>query len=97
MIFTEINIKDYRAWYGLGQIYELVKLPKYALFYFGHSRALRPGDSRMLLALGEMFDRGEHFFEALACFYKALQYDSDGTTLLKLGKYVKYIFYFMYI
>lgn len=90
-IFTEINIRDYRAWYGLGQIYELVKLPNYALFYFGHARALRPGDARMLLALGEMFDRGERHFEALACVYKALLYDGDGPVLLKLGKYVKHL------
>lgn len=91
-LFLEINIRDYRAWYGLGQIYELVKLPNYALFYFAHARELRPRDSRMLLALGEMFERTDRNFEALTCYYKALYYDTDGTVLLKLGKYVKYLF-----
>lgn len=93
-ILTEINIRDYRAWYGLGQIYELVKLPNYALFYFAHARELRPRDFRMLLALGEMFERTDRIYEALTCYYKALHYDNDGGVLLKLWKYVKinYVF-----
>ena len=24
---TEVNARDYRAWYGLGQTYELLKMP----------------------------------------------------------------------
>lgn len=85
-LFTEINRIDYKAWYGLGQIYELVKLPNYALFYFAHARKLRPKDSRMLLALGDMFERTDRVFESLICYYKALHYDTDGTILLRLGK-----------
>lgn len=92
-MFTEINKRDYRAWYGLGQIYELVKLPNYALFYFTHARELRPRDFRMLIALGEMFERTDHIFESMACFYKALTDDTDGSVILKLGKYVKHIFF----
>lgn len=88
-IFTEINIRDYRAWYGLGQIYELIKLPNYALFYFAHARELRPRDFRMLLALGEMFERTDRIYEALACYYKALHYDTDGSIFFKLAKYVE--------
>lgn len=92
MLFTEINARDYRAWYGLGQIYEQVKLPNYALYYFAHARDLRPRDSRMLLTLGEMFERTDRIYEALVCYYKALLYDNDGSVLLKLGKYVKQMF-----
>lgn len=92
-MFTEINIRDYRAWYGLGQIYELVKLPNYALFYFAHARELRPRDFRMLVSLGEMFERTDRIYEALICYYKALYYDNEGAVLLRLGKYVKnYLF-----
>ncbi|CAI6348773.1 unnamed protein product [Macrosiphum euphorbiae] len=83
----KINIRDYRAWYGLGQIYELVKLPNYALFYFTHARDLRPRDYRMLVSLGEMFERADRIFESMACFYKALFYDTDGTIMLKLAKF----------
>ena len=30
----DLNPRDYRAWYGLGQTYELLHMPYYALFYF---------------------------------------------------------------
>ena len=31
---VDLNPRDYRAWYGLGQTYELLHMPYYALFYF---------------------------------------------------------------
>lgn len=87
---VEINIRDYRAWYGLGQIYELVKLPNYALYYFGQAYALRPRDSRMIVALGEMYERTDRICEALTCYYRALRYDIEGTVLLKISKYITF-------
>ena len=30
----DINRRDYRAWYGLGQTYELLKMYSYALYYY---------------------------------------------------------------
>lgn len=30
----DVSPRDYRAWYGLGQTYELVNMPYYALYYF---------------------------------------------------------------
>ena len=36
----DLNPKDYRAWYGLGQTYELLHMPVYALHYYqpyGHA------------------------------------------------------------
>ena len=38
---TEVNRKDYRAWYGLGQAYELLSMHQYALYYYQHATALR--------------------------------------------------------
>lgn len=29
-----LNPRDYRAWYGLGQTYELLSMPYYALHYY---------------------------------------------------------------
>jgi Tfp pilus assembly protein PilF len=29
-----LNPRDYRAWYGLGQTYELLSMPHYALHYY---------------------------------------------------------------
>jgi anaphase-promoting complex subunit 8 len=31
---VDINPLDYRAWYGLGQTYEILQMPHYALYYF---------------------------------------------------------------
>ena len=30
----EVNRRDYRAWYGLGQTYEILKMPFYCLYYY---------------------------------------------------------------
>lgn len=38
---AEVNRKDYRAWYGLGQAYELLSMHQYALYYYQHATALR--------------------------------------------------------
>ncbi len=31
---VDLNPRDYRAWYGLGQTYELLLMPYYALYYY---------------------------------------------------------------
>ncbi len=31
---VDLNPRDYRAWYGLGQTYELLHMPVYALHYY---------------------------------------------------------------
>ena len=31
---VDLNPRDYRAWYGLGQTYELLHMPYHALYYF---------------------------------------------------------------
>jgi anaphase-promoting complex subunit 8 len=31
---VDINPRDYRAWYGLGQTYEILQMPYYALYYY---------------------------------------------------------------
>ena len=31
---VDVNCRDYRAWYGLGQTYELLAMYFYALFYY---------------------------------------------------------------
>lgn len=40
-IRLDVNRKDYRAWYGLGQAYELLSMHHYALHYYQHATALR--------------------------------------------------------
>jgi anaphase-promoting complex subunit 8 len=38
---VDVNRKDYRAWYGLGQAYELLSMHQYALYYYQRATALR--------------------------------------------------------
>ncbi len=40
-LVAEINRRDYRAWYGLGQIYEILKMYFYSLYYFRQAQVLR--------------------------------------------------------
>jgi len=37
----DVNRKDYRAWYGLGQAYELMSMHNYALHYYQRATALK--------------------------------------------------------
>ena len=54
---VDINDRDYRAWYGLGQVYEILNMLLYALYYYRKAAALRPYDARMWCALGSCFVR----------------------------------------
>ena len=38
---VDVNRKDYRAWYGLGQAYELLNMHQYSLHYYQRATALR--------------------------------------------------------
>ena len=44
---VDMNPRDYRAWYGLGQTYEILKMPLYSLYYYQKAAQLRPSDARM--------------------------------------------------
>jgi anaphase-promoting complex subunit 8 len=82
-----VNRRDYRAWYGLGQTYEILKMFFYCLYYYKQAQQLRPNDSRMLIALGETYEKLDKIQDALKCYYKARSVgDIEGTALLKLAK-----------
>lgn len=38
---SDVNPRDYRAWYGLGQTYELLGMPHFAVQYYNKATALR--------------------------------------------------------
>lgn len=87
MYFLEVNRRDYRAWYGLGQTYELLKMYSYCVYYYKQAQQLRPYDSRMLIALGETYEKVDKIDNALKCFYKACNVgDIEGIALIKLAK-----------
>jgi len=66
---VDINPRDYRAWYGLGQTYEILAMLYYALYYYRQADYLWPDDARMWIAIGNCYD-SEHlqmFDVAIKC------------------------------
>ena len=49
----------------------MLKMPFYCLYYYKKAQQLRPNDSRMLVALGESYDKLDKHQEAMKCFWKA--------------------------
>lgn len=82
-----MNRRDFRAWYGLGQSYEILKMPFYSLYYYKIAQQLRPYDSRMLVALAETYEKLDKMSNALKCYQKACNVgDIEGIALLKLAR-----------
>lgn len=88
--YAEVCRRDYRAWYGLGQAYEILKMPMFSLYYYKIAQHLRPYDSRMLVALGETYEKLDKHANALKCFQKASNVgDIEGIALLRLADLFK--------
>jgi len=65
---VDTNPRDYRAWYGLGQGYELLKMPFYTLYYYQKATSLRPYDTRIWGALGKSYEEQQRFHDAIKCY-----------------------------
>eukprot|EP00951_Prasinocladus_malaysianus_P042409 scaffold513753_cov27-Prasinocladus_malaysianus.AAC.2 len=86
---VDINPRDYRAWYGLGQAYELIMMPYYALYYFRRATQLRPQDARMWCAMGQCYENEQLAMDdaAVHCYQRAVSNnDREGIALNKLAK-----------
>lgn len=84
---SEVNRNDYRAWNGLGQAYEILGLNGYCLYYYARAAQQCPNDSRMLVALGEAFEKLDKIPNALKCYHRAYSVgDIEGMAILKLAK-----------
>lgn len=58
----------------------------YSLYYYKKAQQLRPHDSRMLVALGETYEKLEKTSNALKCYQKAYNVgDIEGMAILKLA------------
>ncbi len=68
---VEIDPKDFRAWYGLGQTYELQNMCNYALYYYSKAVLSRPKDSRMWNAMGSCYQKMDKNNEAQKCYVRA--------------------------
>lgn len=69
---VDANRKDYRAWYGLGQGYELLDMHSYALFYFQRAVALQPWDPKMWMAVANSFANCGRLQNAIRSYKRAL-------------------------
>ena len=84
---VDISPKDYRAWYGLGQTYEILAMPYYALFYYRKATALRPYDSRMWCAMAGCYARLHRRSDAIQCYQRAeANHDREGIAYTELAR-----------
>lgn len=84
---VEINDRDFRAWYALGQAYEILGMDTYAMWYFHKACSLRPNDSRMWVALGGAFEKSERYVDATHALERAVASgDAEGTALRSLAR-----------
>ncbi|CAN0190685.1 unnamed protein product, partial [Hapterophycus canaliculatus] len=67
-LLSDINPKDYRAWYGLGQAYEILQMHLYAIYYYRRATALRPYDARMWIAMGQCLEKLGKRAEAISTY-----------------------------
>jgi anaphase-promoting complex subunit 8 len=56
---VHIDQGDYRAWYGLGQAYELMGMPLHALKYYKDSVSCQPNDSRLWIAMAKCYENDQ--------------------------------------
>lgn len=88
LVFLGVNSRDYRAWYGLGQAYEVRKFPYDAIYYYQKATDLRPYDARMWRALANCYQTLQQDDEARDCYKRAAACDKTGKNLamIQLGR-----------
>ena len=87
-IFIYIYVYNKPSFAGrLGQAYEILKMPLYSLYYYRMAQSLKPDDSRMLVALGDAYDKLDRLHDAKKCYWKAhCVGDLECIALLRLAK-----------
>lgn len=89
---VDYDQRDFRAWNGLGQTYETLKMHYYALNYYQRATAIRPYDGRIWCAMGQCYESLDQDLAAIKCYTRALLGpDQEKTALKKLPKLYKKI------
>lgn len=85
------NQGDFRAWYGLGQTYEMLHCHQYALYYYQKAAELRPDDARMWSAVGNSLLRLHLKAQAMASYERAVYtcQDREGVATRDLARLYK--------
>lgn len=91
---VELCTDDYRAWYGLGQSYEILRLYQYALYYYRKAANLRPNDGRMWCAIGSCLcsagSTNQLRAQAIVSYKNAVECgDREGIAVHELAKLYK--------
>ena len=73
---VDVNRRDYRAWYGLGQTYEVLEMHAYSLWYYKRAAGLRPWDGKMWMAVGSCLQKMGRDVEGIKALKRALLADS---------------------
>jgi anaphase-promoting complex subunit 8 len=73
---VDVNRRDYRAWYGLGQTYEVLEMHAYALWYYKRAAGLRPWDGKMWMAVGSCLQKMGRDLEGIKALKRALLADT---------------------
>jgi anaphase-promoting complex subunit 8 len=73
---VDVNRRDYRAWYGLGQTYEVLEMHAYSLWYYKRAAGLRPWDGKMWMAVGSCLQKMNRDLEGIKALKRALLADS---------------------
>ena len=73
---VDVNRRDYRAWYGLGQTYEVLEMHAYSLWYYKRAAGLRPWDGKMWMAVGSCLQKMGRDLEGIKALKRALLADS---------------------
>lgn len=83
---VDVNPKDFRAWYGLGQTYEFLQMHLYSLFYYKKAASLRPYDARMWCAMGGSYIGLGRKQDAIRAYERAVSHsDLEGIATQKLA------------
>ncbi|KAK0195700.1 cell division control protein 23 [Armillaria mellea] len=81
----DIRRDDHRAWYGLGQAYELLSMHDNALHYFLHATSIVPYDMRMWQAAGHCYEVLGRIRQAIECYKRSLISADPRETIVKLN------------
>ncbi|KAF7683953.1 Anaphase-promoting complex subunit 8 [Astathelohania contejeani] len=62
------NQSDYRAWFGMAQVYNTLKLYEYSLFYYNKALELNNQDAFIWSSVGKLLCHSKKYEDALQCF-----------------------------
>ncbi|KAF0992421.1 hypothetical protein HZS_415, partial [Henneguya salminicola] len=82
----ELDPLEYRAWFGLGHVYELLKMPNECLSLYKKAYYIRPCDSKLSLAIARILESLGNMSECIDMLGVSVESgDFEGTSTIKLA------------